>query len=174
IYLVDRPGSVQSSLKLGNLAIQKNDPDYFPMLVMNQILGGAAHSRLFLNIREQKGYTYGAYSNFDARKQPGAFAAEAEVRTEVAGPSIKEFLYELNRMRDDKVTDKELADAKAYLCGSYQLGLETQSGLAQRLLEGQLYDLPPDYLEKYTAKVMAVNVDDVRRVAQKWMNTPDL
>src|SRR5262249_47697006 len=80
IYLVDRPGSVQAAVKVGNVAINKKDPDYFPLMVANQILGGAAHSRLFLNIREQKGYTYGAYSGFAARRDPGAFAAEAEVR----------------------------------------------------------------------------------------------
>jgi len=174
IYLVDRPGSVQTSLKLGNVAIKRTDPDYFPLMVANQVLGGAAHSRLFLNIREQKGYTYGAYSGFAARKLPGAFAAEAEVRTEVTSPSLQEFLYELDRIRNVRVSDKELKDAKTYLSGSFQLGLETQAGLAQRLLEGQLYELPKDYLEKYTDKIMAVTVDDVRRAAHKHIDTKDL
>ena len=167
IYLVNRPGSVQSCIKLGNIGISKTDADYFPLMVANQILGGAAHSRLFLNIREQKGYTYGAYSSYAARKQPGFFAAEAEVRTDVTGPSLQEFLYELERIRNLKATDKELKDAKSYLVGSFALGLETQAGLAQRLLEVQLYDLPADYLEKYSDKVMAVNLDEVRAVARK-------
>lgn len=167
IYLVDRPGSVQSSIKLGNPAISKTDPDYFPMIVMNQILGGAAHSRLFLNIREQKGYTYGAYSHLAARAQPGDFAAEAEVRTEVTAPSLQEFLYELQRIRNVKVGDKELKDAKAYLTGSFSLGLETQAGLAYRLLESQLYGLPADYLEKYQDRVIAVTADQLRAVARK-------
>jgi predicted Zn-dependent peptidase len=174
IYLVDRPGSVQSSIKLGNVGIKKSDPDYFSTLVMNQILGGAAHSRLFLNIREKKGYTYGAYSSFAARREPGAFGAEAEVRTDVTGPALKEFIYELDRIRDSKVTDKELADAKAFLVGSFQLGLETQSGLAQRLLERQLYELPPDYLEAYAKKILAVTPDDVQRVAQSRISGPNL
>lgn len=174
IFLVDRPGSVQASLKLGNVAIKKTDPDYFPFLIANQILGGAAHSRLFLNIREQKGYTYGAYSGFAARKQPGAFAAEAEVRTEVTSPSIQEFLYELDRIRNVKVADKELQDAKTYLSGSYQLGLETQAGLAQRLLESQLYELPKDYLETYTSKISAVTADDIRRAAHRFIGSNDL
>lgn len=167
IYLVDRPGSVQSSIKLGNVAINKTDPDYFPVQVANQILGGAAHSRLFLNIREQKGYTYGAYSSVAAHRQPGPFAAEAEVRTEVTAPSLEEFLYELNRIRDVKVTDKELKDAKTYIVGSFQLGLETQAGLAQRLLELKLYDLPDNYLETYADKVMAVTPEQIRKVARK-------
>lgn len=167
IYLVDRPGSVQSSIKLGNVAINKKDPDYFPMIVANQILGGGAQARLFVNIREQKGYTYGAYSSVGARKEPGPFAAEAEVRTEVTTPSLQEFLYELERLRNVKATDKELKDAKSYLVGSFQLGLETQAGLSQRLLEVALHDLPPDYLETYTNKIMAVSLDDIRKAARK-------
>lgn len=167
IYLVDRPGSVQSSIKLGNVAISKTDPDYFPVALANQILGGAAHSRLFLNIREQKGYTYGAYSSVSAHRQPGPFSAEAGVRTEVTAPSLEEFLYELNRIRDVKVSDKELKDAKTYLVGSFQLGLETQAGLAQRLLELKLYDLPDNYLETYADKVMAVTPDQIRKVARR-------
>ncbi len=174
IYLVDRPGSVQSSIKLGNVAINKTDPDYFPVAVANQILGGAAHSRLFLNIREQKGYTYGAYSSVAAHRQPGPFAAEAEVRTEVTAPSLEEFLYELSRIRDVKVTDKELKDAKTYIVGSFQLGLETQSGLAQRLLELKLYDLPDNYLETYSDKVMAVTPDQIRKVARKVIDDNNL
>jgi zinc protease len=174
IYVVDRPGSVQSSIKLGNVGIKKGDPDYFATLVMNQILGGAAHSRLFLNIREQKGYTYGAYSSFAARREPGAFGAEAEVRTDVTGPALKEFIYELDRIRDSQVSAKELQDAKAFLVGSFQLGLETQSGLAQRLLESKLYDLPPDYLETYTQKILAVSPQDVQRVAQSHIAGKDL
>ena len=174
IYLVDRPGSVQAAVKVGNVAINKKDPDYFPLMVANQILGGAAHSRLFLNIREQKGYTYGAYSGFAARRDPGAFAAEAEVRTDVTAPSLQEFLYELERIRNVKVTDKEIKDAQTYLTGSFQLGLETQAGLAQKLLEVQLYDLPADYLQKYTEQILSVTTDDIRRVARKDIDIDNL
>lgn len=174
IYLVDRPGSVQSTLRLGNLGLNKTNPDYFPMLVANQILGGASHSRLFTNIRENKGYTYGAYSGFSARKDPGSFAASADVRTEVTTPSLQEFIYELEKMRNLKVDDKEMADAKNYLTGSFQLGLETQAGLAQRLIEVQLYNLPANYLETYTDKVMTVNPDDVRRVARKYIDIDNM
>jgi zinc protease len=167
IYLVDRPGSVQSSIKLGNISIDKKDADYFPMVLANQILGGAGNARLFLNIRENKGYTYGAYSSVGAHKQKGAFAAEAEVRSEVTAPSLQEFLYELDRLRNVKVSDKELSDAKSYLAGSYQLGLETQSGLAQRLLEQRLFELPDDYMQTYVGRILAVTTDDIRRVARK-------
>ncbi|HEY9754303.1 MAG TPA: pitrilysin family protein [Oculatellaceae cyanobacterium] len=170
IYLVNRPGSVQSNIRLGNIAISKSDPNYFPMVLANEVLGGATQARLFLNIREQKGYTYGAYSGLTARRQPGSFTAEAEVRTEVTAPSLEEFLYELDRIRNVKVSDKELKDAKSYLIGSFQLGLETQSGLAQRLLESKLYDLPEDYLRTYSDKVMAVTPDDIRAAARKMID----
>src|SRR5262249_2068047 len=158
----------------GNISIKKTDPDYFPMVVANQILGGGGNARLFLNIREQKGYTYGAYSGVGARKQPGAFAAEVEGRTDVTAPALQEFLNELARLRNLKVSDKELTDAKSYLAGSFQLGLETQSGLTQRLLEEKLYDLPDNYLETYINKLLAVSVDDVRRVARKHIDTDNL
>lgn len=167
IYLVDRPGSVQSAVKVGNVSIKRADPDYFPFLVANQILGGGAHARLFLNVREQKGYTYGAYSGFAARRDAGAFAAKADVRTDVTSPSLQEFLYEIERLRNVRVTDRELEDARRYLAGSFQLGLETQAGLAQKLLERRVFDLPEDYLQSYADRVMAVTADDVRRVARR-------
>jgi zinc protease len=174
IYLVDRPGSVQTSIKVGNLGIKRNDPDYFPMVVMNQILGGAAHARLFLNIREAKGFTYGAYSRVAARKNAGSFFATANVRTDVTNPSLQEFLYELDRIRTTKVTDEEIKSAKNYLAGSFQLGLETQGGLAQRLLEAKLYDLPDNYLETYAEKITQVNVDDVRKAAGRLIDSNNL
>ncbi|HEY9719156.1 MAG TPA: pitrilysin family protein [Trichormus sp.] len=174
IYLVNRPGSVQTTLRIGNSSIERLDPDYFPMLVANQILGGAAQARLFLNIREQKGYTYGAYSGLTARRHPGSFAANSDVRTEVTAPALEEFLYELDRLRNVKPSEKELKDAKNYLCGAFQLGLETQSGLAQRLLEVNMYDLPDNYLETYADKVMAINADDVRSVARKLIDEDNL
>jgi zinc protease len=174
IYLVDRPGSVQSSVKIGNLGIKKSDPDYFAVMVANQILGGSANSRLFLNIREQKGYTYGAYSSFAPRVQAGPFSAGAEVRTPVTAPSLKEFLFELERIRNTPVTDAELDSAKNFLVGTFQSGFETQGSVAQRLLEMQIYNLPPNYLENYTTKVLAVSPADVRRVADKYIDFDNL
>jgi zinc protease len=174
IYLIDRPGSVQSSVKIGNVGISKTDPDYFSTMVANQILGGSANSRLFLNIRENKGYTYGAYSGFSARKLPGEFAASASVRTPVTAPSLVEFLYELNRIRTLPVTKDELTSAKKYLVGNYELGFETQGAVASRLLEQKLYGFPDDYLETYTAKVNSVSPEDVRRVAHKHIDYNNL
>ncbi len=169
ITVVDRPGSLQSNIVLSNLAIDRSSPDYFPVLVMNQILGAGASSRLFMNLREAKGYTYGAYSSFDTRRQAGNFSATAEVRTPVTGDSLKEFFYELNRVRNEKATAKELQDAKSYLTGVFPLRAETQEGLTNLLVSQQLYDLPADYLQTYRDKINAVTLEDVERVAKKYI-----
>ncbi|MGI8639420.1 MAG: M16 family metallopeptidase [Pyrinomonadaceae bacterium] len=172
LTVVDRPGSLQSNIVLANLAINRNDPDFFPVLVMNQVLGAGASSRLFMNLREAKGYTYGAYSRFDTKRLAGNFETNAEVRTPVTGDSLKEFFIELNRIRNDKATEKELKDAKSYLTGVFPLRAETQEGLTNLLVSQQLYDLPNDYLQTYRDKVNAVTLDDVERVAKKYIS-PD-
>ncbi len=172
LTVVDRPGSIQSNIVLANLAIDRSNPDYFPVLVMNQVLGAGASSRLFMNLREAKGYTYGAYSRFDTKRLAGNFETNAEVRTPVTGDSLKEFFLELNRIRAEKVTEKELRDAKSYLAGVFPSRAETQEGLTNLLVAQQLYDLPNDYLQTYRAKVNAVTVDEVERVAKKYIS-PD-
>ena len=172
LTVVDRPGSLQSNIVLANLAIDRSNPDYFPVLVMNQILGAGASSRLFMNLREAKGYTYGAYSRFDTRRLAGNFETNAEVRTPVTGDSLKEFFYELNRVRNERATEKELKDAKSYLTGVFPLRAETQEGLTNLLVAQQLYDLPADYLQTYRDKVSAVTLEDVERVAKKYIS-PD-
>jgi zinc protease len=169
LTIVDRPGSAQSNIILANLAIDRNSPDYFPVLVMNQILGAGASSRLFMNLREEKGYTYGAYSSFDTRRQAGAFEATAEVRTPVTGDSLKEFFYELGRIRETEVSAKELQDAKNYLTGVFPIRAETQEGLTNLIVSQQLYDLPDDYLQTYREKVNAVTLADIQRVAKTYL-----
>lgn len=172
IYVVDRPGSAQSNIVLANLALSRNSEDYFPALVMNQVLGAGASSRLFLNIREQKGYTYGAYSSFDTRQRAGVFRATAEVRSDVTGPSLKEFLYEFDRIRTSVTPEDELKNAKSYLTGVFPLRLESQEGLLGQLTEIKLYGLPADYLYTYRANIEKVTAADVQRVAQKYVQ-PD-
>ena len=170
--IVDRPGSLQSNIVLANLAIDRSNPDFFPVLVMNQVLGAGASSRLFMNLREAKGYTYGAYSRFDTKRLAGNFETNAEVRTPVTGDSLKEFFYEINRIRSEKATEKELKDAKSFLTGVFPLRAETQEGLTNLLVSQQLYDLPADYLQTYRDKVNAVTLEDVERVAKKYI-APD-
>src|ERR1700720_4669609 len=133
-YLVDRPGSAQSNIVIANTAITRTSPDYFPMLLMHTILGANASSRLFMNLREEKGYTYGAYSNLDARRLLGTFRVSAEVRTGVTGVSLHEFFLELERIRNEVVSDEEIANAKSYLTGVFPIRIETQDGLIDQLV----------------------------------------
>lgn len=172
LYIVDRPGSAQSNIIIANPAITRTSNDYFPMLLMNVVLGANASSRLFMNLREAKGYTYGAYSELDARRLAGAFRETAEVRTPVTGDSLKEFFYELGRIRDEVVSEKEIRDAKSFLTGVFPLQIETQEGLINRLVQIKMYDLPADYLQTYRDRVNAVTAADIQRVARQYVQ-PD-
>src|SRR5258708_387391 len=172
VYVVDRPGSAQSNIVIANEGITRTSPDYFPMLLMHTILGANASSRLFMNLREEKGYTYGAYSNLDARRLAGTFRATAEVRTPVTGASLHEFFYELERIRDEPVSEEDLKNSKSYLAGGFPIRIETQDGLVDQLVSIRIYDLPDDYLETYRERVNAVTAEDIQRVAQAHV-TPD-
>ena len=171
-YLVDRPGSAQSNIVIANSGITRTNPDYFSLLLMHTVLGANASSRLFMNLREDKGYTYGAYSNLDARRSAGTFRCTAEVRTPVTGDSIKEFFYELDRIRNEPVSAKEITDAKSYLTGVFPIRLETQEGLTDQLVQIKMLNLPDDYLERYRDRVQAVTVEDIQRIAQAYVK-PD-
>lgn len=168
-YLVDRRGSAQSNIVIANSGIVRTSPDYFPMLLMHTVLGANASSRLFMNLREEKGYTYGAYTNLDARRTAGTFRATAEVRTPVTGDSLKEFFYELNRIGNAPVSEKEINDAKSYLTGVFPIRLETQEGLTDQLVQIKMLNLPIDYLQHYRERVQAVTVAEIQRVAQKYI-----
>jgi len=174
LTIVDRPGSAQSNIVISNRAIERKNPDFFPVLVMNQILGAGASSRVFMNLREEKGYTYGAYTRFDAKELAGSFEATAEVRTQVTGDSLKEFFYELERIRTETVSPEELNDAISYLVGVFPLKAETQEGRTNLIVNQQLYRLPDDYLETYRENVAAVTADDVKRVAEKYIKPDDI
>lgn len=172
VYLVDRPGSAQSNIVIANAGITRTSPDYFPMLVLHTILGANASSRLFMNLREEKGYTYGAYTSLDARRLAGTFRASAEVRTPVTGASLHEFFLELERIRSERVPDEELRNALSYLSGVFPLRIETQDGLIDQLTSIRMFGLPSDYLQTYRDKVNAVTAEDVQRVARQHV-TPD-
>jgi zinc protease len=171
-YVVDRPGSAQTNILVANTSVTRTDPDYFAVLVMHTILGGNASARLFMNLREEKGYTYGAYTQLDARRHAGSFRATTEVRGEVTGVSLKEIFYELARIRDEDVSDKELTDAKTYLTGIFPIRLETQEGLVDQLVQIRMHGLPDDYLQTYRENILRVTKEDVRRAAGRYV-TPD-
>jgi predicted Zn-dependent peptidase len=170
IYLIDRPGSVQTVLQLGTLGIERTSPDYFAVLLADRVLGGGPSGRLFLNLREAKGYTYGAYSNFGGTKFRGTWVSSSEVRTDVTEGAMKEFMYELNRLRNDKVEADELENAKRAIIGSFALSLEQPQSLLQNIITQKLYNLPADYWDTYPQKVSAITADDVQRVAQKYID----
>ncbi|HEX6043610.1 MAG TPA: pitrilysin family protein [Pyrinomonadaceae bacterium] len=171
-YLIDRQGSAQSNIVIANTGIVRTSPDYFPLLLMHTVLGANASSRLFMNLREEKGYTYGAYSNLDARRTAGTFRATAEVRTPVTGDSLKEFFYELNRIGNEPVSQKEISDAKSYLTGVFPIRLETQEGLTDQLVQIKMLNLPDNYLQVYRDRVQAVTIEQIQQVAQKYVK-PD-
>ena len=174
LTIVDRPGSAQANIVLANIAIERNHPDYFAAIVMNQILGAGASSRVFMNLREEKGYTYGAYTRLDTKRLAGDFEASAEVRTAVTGDSLREFFYELERIRTEPVGEAELADAKNFLTGVFPIRAETQEGLTNLIVNQELYNLPADYLQTYRSNIEAVTSADVRRVAEKYVLPDDV
>ena len=170
IYLIDRPGSVQTVLQLGTLGIERTSPDYFAVLLADRVLGGSPSARLFLNLREDKGYTYGAYSNFGGSKFRGTWISSSEVRTDVTEGAMKEFMYELNRLRNDVVPAEELDNAKRAIIGSFALSLEQPAFLLQNIITQKLYNLPADYWDTYPQKVSAITAQDVQMAAKKYID----
>jgi len=170
ILLIDRPGSVQTVLQLGSLGIERTSPDYFSVLLADKVLGGGPTGRLFLNLREDKGYTYGAYSGFSGSKYRGTWTSSAEVRTDVTQGALKEFMYELDRLRSQPVSPEELDNAKRAIIGNFALSLEQPQALLQNIITQKLYNLPADYWDTYPQKVSAITAADVQRVAQKYIS----
>ncbi len=170
IFLIDRPGSVQTVLQLGTLGIERTSPDYFRLLLANRILGGGPSARLFMNLREDKGYTYGAYSSFGGSKFRGTWVSSSQVRTEVTEGAMNEFMYELKRLRDEKVPAEELENAKRSIIGGFALSLEQPQTLLQNIILQKLYDLPADYWDTYPQKVSAVTAEDIQAVTRKYMD----
>lgn len=174
IYLIDRPGSVQTNLLAGALTIDRTDPDYFALEMMNQVVGGGPSARLFMNLREDKGYTYGAYSNVSSSKYRGRFQANTEVRTDVTDGSMKELLYEFKRIRDEKIPAEEFDRAQRTIIGGWALQLEFPQSVLQNAITSKLYGLPADYWDTYPQKIAAVTADDVQRVARKYLDLAKL
>ncbi|WP_299153353.1 pitrilysin family protein [uncultured Christiangramia sp.] len=169
INFVDMPNAVQSEIALINtINLKKKDDDYFPVLVANKILGGGGEARLFLNLREDKGYTYGAYSSTGNDKYASTFVASASVRNEVTDSSVVAFLDEVYKMRNEMVTDQELANAKAKITGDFVLSLEQPSTIANFAMEIETEDLNDDFYEEYLERIDKVTKADVQRVAKKY------
>ncbi len=169
IDVVNVPSAVQSQIHVVNLVdLKKNDPDYFPVLLANYILGGGAESRLFMNLREKHGFTYGAYSSIGSGRFQTTFDASAQVRNAKADSAVAEFLSEIKRIRTEKVSDEELATAKALYNGSFALGLEDPARTATFASNILINNLPADFYKTYLQRFNAVTADDILRVAQKY------
>lgn len=174
VVIVDRPGSVQSEIRVGHVGVHRATPDYFPLIVMNTILGGAFTSRLNLNLRERHGFTYGVSSGFAMRRQPGPFVISTAVQTEVTAAALAEIVGEVGTIREGPVEARELEDARNYLAGVFPLRLETTEGVASRLAELALHDLPPEYFDEYRDRVLGVRVEEVQRVAQEYIRPDEM
>jgi zinc protease len=171
VYLVHLPGSVQTQLLIGNRAITRKHPDWLRLTLANSIYGGAFNSRLVMNIREQKGYTYSPRSGVHPLRQHGYFSIGAAVRNDVVGAALTEIFYEIDRMRSTPVGEEELDDARNYLTGLFSLGLATQDGLAGQLATTTLEKLPDDYLETYRERVLKLTSADVLDAARKYFDS---
>lgn len=173
IDLVDVPNAVQSEIRVANLVeLPLSNPDYFPLLLANQILGGGSDSYLFKNLREKHGFTYGAYSSISAGRYQTTFAASASVRNEKTDSAVVEFLNEIQRIRTTKVDADDLSRAKALYNGSFALGMENTARIATYATNIILNNLPKDFYRTYLQKLNAVTVDDIQRVAVKYFGAP--
>jgi len=169
IYVIDKHDAPQSSIRIGSVAVARSTPDYFPIDVMNTILGGAFTSRLNENLRETHAYTYGAFSGFGMRRDPGPFLAEAEVVATKTDSSLVQFMHELTAIRDT-VPAAELRKAKRYLELQLPGELETSRDIAGQLVSVAVYHLPLDFYNTYQAHIAAVTRADVQRVARAYID----
>lgn len=170
VKLIDKE-LTQSSIVIGHVGVSRSNPDYYAVSVMNQILGsGGFGSRLMDNIRDKQGLAYGVMSLFDARLVPGPFYISLQTRTEATNQAIAGVLHELRAMREAPVSDQELADAKAYLMGSFALRLDTTSKLAQTLGLVEFHNLGLDYFTHYPQWIERVTKEDVLRVAKQYLD----
>jgi zinc protease len=174
VYLVHFPGAVQAQILCGCHAITRKHPDWVKLGLTNSLYGGAFNSRLVMNIREAKGYTYSPRSGANALQQHGYFSVSAAVRNEVVAASLTEIFYEIDKLRSLPVPEPELADAQNYLSGVFSMGLATQDGMLSQIATVALNDLPDDYLETYREKVRALQPADVQAAAQKYFDSANI
>jgi zinc protease len=173
VYLIDKPGAAQSSFRIGSVGVPRSTKDYFALSVMNTILGGSFTSRLMQNLRETRGYTYGASSRFDMRRNAGPFLASAEIVAAKTDSALLEFMKELNAIRQS-VPASELSRAKRFLQLQLPGNFETTQDIAFQLVPVALYGLQLDYYNNYVQNIEAITEADVARVAQQYINPGSL
>jgi zinc protease len=174
VHVIARANSVQTSFIVGTPAIKRTDPDYDVVSVMNRVIGGGPTARLFLNLREAKGYTYGAYSNVSAGRYTGDWRASTDVRAEVTEPALRELLGEVSRLRDERVADKEFRDVKRSMVAAFALSLESPDQVLNYYVTSRQYRLPADYWDRYPERVMAVTQEQVQAAAKRYLDASRL
>lgn len=167
IVIAHRPGAVQSELRVGHVGVERGAPDYIHLLVMNSILGGSFSSRLNMNLRERRGYTYGVSSAWNVRRQAGSFSVSSAVQSEVTAHAVEEILREMREIGEAEVTQDELRHARDYLAGVFPLTNETTSGVATRLAAIATYGLPTDYYQGHRERILAVTAGEVLEAARR-------
>ncbi len=170
IYLVHRPTSVQTSLRVSTPAIERTSPDYDVLQVMNKIIGGGPTGRLFLHLREDKGYTYGAYSGLSAGRFRGDWTAFTDVRSEVTEPALRDLLAEITLLRDQPVLQKEFREQQRSLVAAFALSLESPQQMLGYYTTSWTYSLPADYWDRYPERIMAVTPGQVQDAARKYLD----
>ena len=168
IYIVDKPGAEQSQIRIGLVGVPRSTPDYFPLIVLNTVLGGSFTSRLNQNLREEHGYSYGASSFFDMRRSVGPFVAVAGVQTDKTADALREFFSELNGIATPIPAD-ELTRARNYVALGFQANFETSGDLSRAIEEQIVYALPEDYFERYVARVQGVTADAAQKAATRYI-----
>ena len=172
IHLVPKADAPQSELRIGHVGIPRAHPDYFPVAVMNAVLGGLFNSRINMNLREAHGYTYGAFSGFDWRRQAGPFVVDAAVKTDVTAAAVREVLGEIDRIREHPIAAEELSLATSYLDGVFPIRYETTDAIAAALANLVIYGLPGHWFDEYRERVRRVTTGDVLQAAQRHLH-PD-
>ncbi len=171
LAIVHRAGAAQSELRIGQVAAERRTPDYHALVVLNMVLGGQFVSRINMNLREDKGYTYGARTAFDFRRGRGPFLLQVGVQTEVTADALREALGEVAAIRGERpVTEAELATAKAALTRGYPRNFETADQIARAAAQLALYELPDDYFSQFSSKVTAIDVAEATRVAAHYLD----
>jgi len=172
LHLVPKDDAQQAELRIGHVGVQRNHPDYYSIVIMNAVLGGLFSSRINLNLRERHGYTYGAFSRYDWRRQSGPFCVSTAVQTEVTSAAAKEVLAEIDRIRTGEVDAAELSLATSYLDGVFPIRYETTDSIADALVMLCAFSLPDDFHDVYRERIRAVTTGDVLKAAQKYL-APD-
>ena len=174
VHVIAKSDAPQSELRIGHVGIPRNHPDFFPVNVMNAVLGGLFNSRINLNLREAHAYTYGAFSGFEWRRQAGPFVVSTAVKSEITDAAAREVLIEIDRIRAEPISPDELSLATSYLDGVFPIRFETTSAIAAALSVLVLHGLPEDYYDRYRERVRAITVEQIQQAAQRYLHPESL